>query len=128
VQPATEALQRLLASDTGMVVWWATELECVSALAKIEREGIASHEALAAAFSRLDSLAAAWHEVPPADNVRVAARRILRTHALRAGDALQLAAALTASEGRSDTLPFVSLDLRLAEAAEREGFVVAATA
>jgi hypothetical protein len=45
-------------------------------------------------------------------------------HDLRAADALQLAAAITASEDRPETLPLVSLDRRLAEAAEREGFTI----
>ncbi len=50
--------------------------------------------------------------------------RLLRTHSLRAADALQLAAARAASEERPDTLPFVTLDERLALAAQREGFAV----
>jgi hypothetical protein len=48
----------------------------------------------------------------------------LRVHALRAGDSLQLAAALVACEGRPGGLQFVSLDDRLNEAALREGFRV----
>jgi hypothetical protein len=43
---------------------------------------------------------------------------------MRAGDALQLAAAIAASEGHPATLAMVTLDERLALAAEREGFPV----
>ena len=50
------------------------------------------------------------------------AQRVLDLHALRAADAAQLAAALVASGERPRELPFVTLDRRLAEAAEREGF------
>jgi predicted nucleic acid-binding protein len=43
---------------------------------------------------------------------------------LRAADAQQLAAAIVGSEDQPATLPFVTLDDRLAQSAEREGFVV----
>jgi uncharacterized protein len=46
-------------------------------------------------------------------------------HPLGAGDALQLAAAITASEGDPSSLAFVTLDDRLAQAAAREGFPIA---
>jgi predicted nucleic acid-binding protein len=45
-------------------------------------------------------------------------------HPLRSADALQLAAALIAAEDHPGSLPFVTLDDRLALAAEREGFTV----
>lgn len=48
---------------------------------------------------------------------------IARRHDLRAADALQLAAAFFAAEGRPPALEFVCLDDRLADAARREGFV-----
>lgn len=56
------------------------------------------------------------------------ARRLLRVHALRAADALQLAAAIAASEADPASLKLVTLDERLAEAARREGFPVAVPA
>jgi hypothetical protein len=49
---------------------------------------------------------------------------VLLVHDLRAADALQLAAAIEAAEGRPRGLGFVTLDLRLADAARREGFRV----
>jgi hypothetical protein len=52
------------------------------------------------------------------------ALRLLRNHPLRAADALQLAAALIASEETPQTLEFICLDDRLALAARREGFTV----
>lgn len=42
----------------------------------------------------------------------------------RAADALQLAAAIVATEHAPASLPFVSLDERLNDAAAREGFQV----
>ena len=51
-----------------------------------------------------------------------AMNRLLRAHALRAADGLQLAAALVASEHQPGAWQFICLDNRLATAAEREGF------
>ena len=58
--------------------------------------------------------------------MRRAAERLLRVHALRASDSLQLAAALVASDHDPGTLEIVCLDARLASAARREGFKVLA--
>jgi hypothetical protein len=49
---------------------------------------------------------------------------LLRTHALRAADSLQLAAALVAADHNPATLEIVCLDARLNVAAKREGFTV----
>lgn len=56
------------------------------------------------------------------DAVREAAVRFLRVHPLRAADALQLAAAFVAAEGRPSSLDLVTLNGRLAAAARKEGF------
>ena len=48
----------------------------------------------------------------------------LRTHPLRAADALQLAAALAAADHNPASLEIVCLDERLRDAARREGFSV----
>lgn len=110
--------------DPELVVWWVTEVECVSALARLEREGSLLGASMAAALQRLDALAMAWHEVQPIGRLRQTAVRLLRMHPLRSADALQLAAALMTAEDHPATLPFVTLDDRLALAAEREGFTV----
>ena len=120
----TPALQRLYAADPSVIVWWATETECVSAVTRLEREGSLTSRSAEEALDRLDALKAAWNEVQPLDTVRRTARRLLRVHALRAADALQLAAAIVASEGRPDSLEIFSLDERLVAAARREGLVV----
>jgi hypothetical protein len=56
--------------------------------------------------------------------VRRTAERLLRTHPLRAADALQLAAALIAADHDPTSLAIVCLDERLRVAARREGFIV----
>jgi predicted nucleic acid-binding protein len=121
-QPASGPLEKLFRADPEAVAWWGSEVECASALARLERENRLTTRAAGDAFQRLDQLARGWHTVEPLDRARETARRLLRTHDLRAADALQLAAALLASEGRPSTLEFVSLDRRLLVAAGREGF------
>ena len=121
---ATKAMQAAYADDPEMVVWWATEIECVSALARRERDGLLSNEAAVAALERLDALRAAWNEITPGESLRRTARRMLRVHDLRTADALQLASALVASEDDPASLQLVVLDQRLAAAAQREGFPV----
>lgn len=120
------ALLALLESDAAVVAWWGTPLECVSAIARREREGHMSAPAASRAVARLRMLASRWHEVLASDPVRETAFRLLRVHSLRAADSLQLAAAIVAADGTPGALPFVCLDERLAEAAEREGFPVQA--
>jgi len=108
------------ASDPVIVTWWATIIECESALARRERQG----ENLDTGRALLELLVASWEEVPPTADVRRIARRLVRVHPLRGADALQLSAAITAADGNPERLPFVTLDARLADAAKREGFVV----
>jgi predicted nucleic acid-binding protein len=107
-----------------MLVWWATEVECASAIARLERDGALDAAAVNEAFDRLKRLGDGWHEVEPSDAVREAAVRFLRVHSLRAADALQLAAAFVAAERRPSSLEIVTLDERLAAAARKEGFVL----
>ncbi len=121
---SSPAIRRLFEDDPEIMAWWATDIECVSALSRLEREGRLSPAGLTVAIGRLDELAAAWHEVQPVPAVRRIAVRLLRSHPLRAADSLQLAAAVVASELDPSTLAFVTLDRRLAEVAEREGFSV----
>jgi hypothetical protein len=56
--------------------------------------------------------------------VKSIAIRLLRVHALRAADALQLAAALVWADGVPSGSVLHTHDRRLATAAEREGFEV----
>ena len=125
-EDATVRLQKLALADAAMLVWWGTEVECASAISRLEREGALDETAAIEAFDRLRRLSAAWHEVEPGDPVREAAVRFLRVHPLRAADALQLAAAFIAAERRPPSLEVVTLDDRLAAAARKEGFVLMA--
>jgi len=123
-EDGTQAATAEFGRDPSMVVWWCTSVESVSAIARREREGILEARDVVTATERLAELGASWDEVQPAARVRRMAARLVRVHPLRAADAFQLAAAITAADGDPRSLPFVTLDDRLARAAEREGFPV----
>ncbi len=122
-EATTETMQAVAADDPSMLVWWATPVECVSAISRLERDGSLTTDGTGVALQRLDALAEAWNEIQPVEAARIAARRVLRVHALRAADALQLAAALIAAERNPGSLELVTLDDRLLDAARREGFI-----
>lgn len=121
-EASTDALRELVANDPDMAVWWASEVECVSALTRRERAGILTSREVASAMQVLQQVASGWSEIEPTQALREAAQRFLRVHPLRAADALQLAAAYFASEQRPSGLEVVTLDERLAYAAQKEGF------
>lgn len=123
-EASTPALIHLLGEDTDMVGWWGSVVECTSAVARREREGTMSVADTGIALDRLRAVADAWHEVLPSGVVRATAQRLLRVHPLRAADSLQLAAALVIAGGEPHALDFVCLDMRLNDAARREGLRV----
>ena len=125
---ASEPIRRLYSIDPVVIAWWGAEIECVSAVARAERLGRLSGPGAVEGFRRLVALRKGWHEVEPSEEVREAARRLLRVHDLRAADSLHLAAAFVAAETRPASLEFVCLDDRLRLAAGREGFAVVPTA
>jgi hypothetical protein len=113
-----------LTEDGAIATWWGTVIECASALGRRERDGALSPSEAEKAACKLAILTAEWSEVTPSDRVRETARRAVRVHDLRAGDALQLAAAIEASGRDPRQLELVTLDGRLALAASREGFPI----
>ncbi len=124
-QQFSERVKDILSADDGApIVWWGTFVECSSALARLEREQLISSLDHEQALDILKLLAASWHEVQPSRILRDKAARLLRLHTLRSADALQLAAALIASEDLSVPLEVVCFDERLSIAARREGFSV----
>jgi uncharacterized protein len=122
---ATSVAIRIISPrDLDMLIWWGSEVECVSALARLERAAALEAKGMTLASNRLTQLANGWHEIEPREIVRESAMRFLRVHPLRASDALQLAAAFIAAERRPSSLELVTLDERLAEAARKEGLAL----
>ena len=120
----TAQLSELYLREDGILVWWGSDVECASAVARLERTHQLSPREATLALERLDALARSWHQIEPGEMLRRTARRYLRVHPLRAADSLQLAAAFLASEGQPSTLGFVCFDERLCTAAQREGFIL----
>jgi len=114
----------LLKKDSRVITWWASRIECASALNRLRREGTIGETALVQALSNVEAFCEGCVEIIPSEEVRKRSIRLVRLHPLRTGDALQLAAALVAAHEDPSSLAIVSSDERLRSAAEREGFVV----
>jgi len=122
-EPRTRLLRTMRQDDPEQTVWCLSEVEIAAALARREREG-ADAGPIETAREDLSKLVRRWRPVTAVESVRARALRLVRTHPLRAADALQLAAALVASDDKPEGMPFVCLDERLRDAARREGFPV----
>jgi len=123
-EPRSADVGVLLAGDRGTTIWWATPVECLSAVYRYQRGAELRQGQLGPVLRRLEMLAEDVHTVPATDGVRARAGRLLAVHALRAADALQLAAALVWCEGQPAGQAFVCLDARLRRAALLEGFLI----
>lgn len=119
-QPESNRARALLEEDRVMVVWWGSIVECWSAFTRLRREEVFTVANEDAARGLLHTLHGSWIEIFPGDDVRVHAGRLLRLHAIRSADALQLAAALVWA-GTPPSGEMVVFDRRLQEAARLEG-------
>ncbi|MDP9176046.1 MAG: type II toxin-antitoxin system VapC family toxin [Gemmatimonadota bacterium] len=117
-------LREIHSADPAIATWWGTPVECVSAFARLERDGTLTPSGLGRAIARTRNAVGFWTEVGPSDDVREQAIRLLRVHQLRAADAVQLAAAIVAAEFQPGSLDFVTLDKHQGSAADKEGFRV----
>jgi uncharacterized protein len=116
------ALQALAGQDPDMLVWWGSQLECVSALTRLERAVALDAKAVATSFERLKQLADSWHELKPGGIVRESAVRFLRVSFVGGSRCSTTCGCLRRSRARPPSLQFVTLDERLAGAARQEGF------
>ncbi len=110
--------------EENITIWWGTPVECLSAIHRRHREAPLEDVALSNAIGRLRVLREHADAVVPTDSLRWHAGRLLAVHPLRAPDALQLAAALAWCEDQPRGEGLLTLDLRLRDAAVREGFNV----
>jgi hypothetical protein len=111
-----------LRGDPVQVVWCFARTEVVSALRRLRHEDRVDPDDLRRMEQRLERMSTRWSEVHALYPVRDVAERLLRTHRLRAADALQIGAALVAVDARPKGRMLISLDDALLAAAEREGF------
>jgi uncharacterized protein len=123
-EPTSAPLVEMFDADAQPAIWWATPVESYSAIARGVRDGRITKGEATNATERLRAVRRELREVPPNDELRARAMRLLSVHRLRAADALQLAAALVWSEEEPVGEHFVSLDSHLRDAARREGFTL----
>jgi hypothetical protein len=121
---SSPAMVSLLRSDPVPVLWWASPVECQSALHRQHREGSLSTPVLHRVMEALQIVVDDADVVAPTSAVRERASQLLAIHPLRASDAFQLAAALVWCDGVPGHLAFVCLDRRLRDAARGVGFRV----
>jgi uncharacterized protein len=120
----SERLKGMMKADEEIIVWWASRVECLSALSRRRREGVLGTDAELKAREILSAMAVEWSEVQPTELVRQRAERLLAIHPLRSADAFQLAAALIWAQENPRGFELVCLDRNLREAAHKEGFSV----
>lgn len=123
-QSASAKADRWYAEDSAIAIWTLATVEIASALWRLRRDESLSEANVRAAELRASELAAASYVVSDVDSVKSLTARLLRVHALRAADALQLGAALVWAGAQPQGKTLHTLDERLALAARREGFDV----
>lgn len=123
-QKATSAVRLILSRDGQVLTWALSDVEVRSALCRLGREGAMTALQVSEAITRIESFFETVNLISVLAPVRTKAKRLLGIHPLRAADAMQLAAALTAVYDDPAGHEFVCLDDRLADAARREGFAL----
>jgi predicted nucleic acid-binding protein len=123
-ESSTREIQGWQTADPGITIWMMTPVEIISAIARKRREKPERMGLWNRAIRDVYGMASRWIEISDAAATRLHAERIVMEHPLRAADALQLGAALVAADGDPQSLELVTLDRRLAEAAQREGFPI----
>lgn len=114
----------VLYTGYGIAVWWATPVEIMSGLTRLERMSEIGHDQFLAGKQRENSLAQVWDAVGPSTTILARACSLLELYPLHAADALQLAAALDYFEHSPRGKVFITADRRLADAALGSGFSV----
>lgn len=122
-QPKTTGA-RLLYGRYGIVAWWATRVEVMSGLTRLDRMGQISHDQFLIGKRIAMEIAESWISVGPTESIAGAACSMLELYPLRAADALQLASALAWCEGKPKGNVFLTFDQRLREAAGLAGFTL----
>jgi hypothetical protein len=123
-QATSSQTDRWFAEDGNIAVWTLTPIELASAVMRLMREGAINGSQAHTSETRIDQLILSSHTIIDVEAVKSQSRRLLRLHALRAADAMQLGAAWEWAQGRPSGRTFHTFDVRLAFAARREGFLV----
>ena len=104
------------------VVWWATQVEIASALARLVRMKQLDSSDWTQARKLAKRLADSWSVIQPSDALRAKSVQLVDRYDLRAADSFQLAAALQWCVDAPQDRVFLTADRRLREAALLSGF------
>lgn len=108
--------------EHAVIVWWATRIEIMSALARLLRVSQISTADFTKARKSANDLFASWSVIVPSDALRATAIGLVEKYDLRAADSLQLAAALVWCGHAPSNRLFLTGDHRLQDAALLTGF------
>jgi len=123
-EQGTTKVRRLLTSDVP-VTSRLSAVEIASALARRSREGSFSMESRDSAIAALETDLASILVVELTPGIVLRAQTLIRRHALRTSDAVQLASGLYVQEEIGERTSFVAFDDRLILAARSEGLAIA---
>lgn len=112
-------VRRLLASDAAATSR-LSPVEIASALMRRRREGVLPDARHESALAMLNEDLTAMLVVELTSEVVARAQGLLQRHALRAGDAIQLASCLHLRDELEESISLVAFDDRLAAAARKE--------
>jgi predicted nucleic acid-binding protein len=121
-QTHTEKYLAKAEEDPQMLTAWHAVSECASAFCRLRRETLITELELNNLLIRLEEQSGNWFIITPAKRLERLTLRALRVHPLRAMDAIHLAAACLARNEEGPPMDFYSEDVRLLEAAAKEGF------
>ncbi|MCD8482291.1 MAG: type II toxin-antitoxin system VapC family toxin [Verrucomicrobia bacterium] len=123
-QNSSAKYRSIYLSEGKVITAWHAVAECASAFCRIKREGLIEEQALSSTIRQLQAQAKSWYIVTPGNRLEQWTLRVLRLHPLRAMDSIHLAAAILARGEDVAAMRFLSEDIRLLEAAAKEGFSV----
>ena len=118
----TSTAKSYLEQDKQMMIWWGTSIEVYSTVSRLEREGVLSEQEQESVISCFRELEETSIEIHPQDSIKKTAKRLVRNHAIKTLDALQLASCIFANN--EFTVKMVTFDERLRRIAQKEGISV----
>lgn len=124
VEEADSATVRRLLRAGAIATSRLSEIEVASALARRCREGTLSRRERDRALAALPMDIASLYVVELMPEVSQSSVALLARHALRTGDAIQLASCLYLQPQATDELQLLAYDTRLNEAARAEGVLL----
>lgn len=123
-EPGSASVRRLL--KTGRIATSRLSVvEIASALARRQREGVFTAAERDRAVTRLNADLTACLLVELTADLSFDAQKLLLRHALRSGDAVQLASCLYLKRETGQRISFAAFDDRLNDAARAEGLTLA---